>query len=180
MSNAATAADRWVKEIEGHVLTCQQIMAKAAADCGKYKTFISEAKTAAKNEGVGTKALNALLLERKHLRNAANVRAKLEDDDLIAELEMLRDQVKPVEGLELFKFAAEQIDGEIAKAKGKTAEKVRKKKAAAIDSLTDDLDDKDFDPRLLHLKSTHEQIDAEEAAAVANAKAIQDNIKHLN
>lgn len=177
MTNTATAAERWVLEIEKHVLSKQQIMIQAAADCEPFNKLIREAKAAAKEEGISVKALSALILERKHLRNAANVREKLEDDDLIAELEMLRDQVSSVAGIEdLFSFATEQLDGEIAKAKsGKSAAaKVKKAKASTLDNLSDD-----SDIRPTHLKEAERQR-LEEEAAKRNAAALNDGISKLH
>jgi hypothetical protein len=145
MTNTAQAAQRWLDEIEKHVETCQQIMMDAAAKCQPYKTLINEAKAAAKNEGIGTKALSALILERKHLRNAAKVRDKLEDEDIVAELEMLRDQVKAVAGIEdLFSFAADQIEGEIEAKRGKKAADRAKAKSDVLDDLTGKSED-EFD-----------------------------------
>lgn len=124
MTNYANA-QRWVDEIEKHILAQQQIMIEAAGKCAPIKKMISDVKAAAKNDGMSVKALNALILERKHLRNAAAVRDKLEDEDLIAELEMLRDRVAAVAGLEdLFSHAVGEIDAEIASAKAGRGGKV--------------------------------------------------------
>jgi len=145
MSNTATAAERWVLEIERHVLAQKQIMMDAASKCAPFKKLIGEAKAAAKNEGISVEALNALITQRQHLRNAVGVVKKLEDDDLISELEMLRDQVPAVEGVEdLWAYAREQIEGEIAEAKAKRSPRAAAAAKAKSDAL-DDLADDEFD-----------------------------------
>lgn len=178
MSNAPNA-QLWVDDIEKHILAKQQIMIKAAADCAPINKMISEVKSAAKNDGISVKVLNALILERKHLRNAANVREKLEDDDLVAELEVLRDGVRAVEGIEdLFSFAAAEIDEKITAIKSRRGKKQAERAAsdsAAVDSLTDDdLPEDDEDPRPRFMK------EAEAEHVADNVTKIGKGIKPLH
>jgi hypothetical protein len=171
VTNAASAAERWVLEIERHEQAKREIMIEAAADCEPKNKLIREAKAAAKNEGISVKALSALILERKHLRNAAKVREKLDDEDLIAELEMLRDQVSAVAGVEdLFSFATEQLDGEITKAKA--GKKAKGQPIPADDEQSEDDQD---------LRSTAQK-EAEAARLAQEAeveKAVADNVTKL-
>ena len=176
-TNVPTAAQRWVDEIEKHERSIESVRMKAAADCKPFHQFIREAKAAAKNEGIGVRALNELLYERKLLKKLA-ARGKALDENFVEELEVLRDQVAPVEDIELFSFAAGRLDEEIAEAKAKRQNQRAKVKSDAIDSLTDDFEAGDDRPP--HLRAAHEQIEAEQRAAAENAAKLESGIKTLN
>lgn len=134
MSNGFKSAQRWIDEHEKHERACQQIMMEAAAKCAPIKAMMSEVKKAAKNDGISIKVFSAALLERKHLRNAAAVRDKLEDEDMQDELDEFRRHVQPVADLPLFGAAIEAAEEKVARSKASRA----KKRSEALDSLTDD------------------------------------------
>ena len=155
-------AQRWVDECEKHEKTCQDIMIGAAAKCAPYKVMIRECKSAFKETGGSVRALTAVLLVRKHLRNAAAVRDKLDDEDLQNELDMLRSKLAPVADMPLFGAAIAEAETRVKK-KAKSREK-------AVDSLTGgdlvDGDDNDDDLRPPHLREKASGISDEDAARI--------------
>lgn len=146
MTNGFENAQRWIDECEKHALSCQQIMMEAAAKCAPFKAMLKEAKAAAKESGISTTVLNAALLERKHLRNAAKVQEKIEDDDLRAELDEFRRKIAPVADLPLFGAALDAAEGKV-KAGRKTP---AQRNSEAMDSVADQPED---DPRPRFLKA---------------------------
>jgi hypothetical protein len=154
MTNGYPNAQRFVDEFEKYELEKQQIMldaAKKVAD-GPGK-FMKQVIELAKNDGIPPKVMRSVLLERKHLRNAAKVRDKL-DDELVDELDVLRKSLAPVADLPIFGAA-------IAAAEGKTSRKSKTDAQidtlgddddAEADSIEDDLGDEADDPRPRFLK----------------------------
>ncbi len=145
--NTPSSVQRWVDEHERHEAECQQIMIEAAAKCAPIKARMLEVKKAAKNDGISTKVFGAILLERKHLKNAAKVRDKL-DEEFQDELDMLREKLAPVADLPIFGAAIQAAEEKATGAKKRKAEKA-KANSDAIDSLTQQDDDEDPRPRFL-------------------------------
>lgn len=147
-SNGYQNAQRWCEDYERHELECQQIMIDAAARCAPIKAMMGEVKKAAKQDGIGAKIFAAALLERKHLRNAAKVREKL-DEELHDDLDQLRAALKPVADLPIFGAAIDAAE--------KRSSERQKKNAAAVDELTEGADteaaDGEDDPRPAFLKA---------------------------
>lgn len=130
ISNAFPNAQRWIDDYERHERDVQDIMmkaAKAVAD-GPGK-FMKETLGLAKNDGIPIKVMRAALLERKHLRNAAKVRDKL-DDELVDDLADLRASLAPVVDLPIFGAAVAAAE---AQASSRSARK--KREADAVDDV---------------------------------------------
>ena len=154
-SNGYPNAQRWVTEYERHEAEKQalaiEFAQKVANGPGKH---MKETIARAKEDGIPVKVIRAALLERKHLRNAAKVRDKLEEETQ-DELDVLRKSLAPVADLPIFGAAIEKA--EAAATERKAAR--NKARSAAVDSLTDD--DADLRPR--HLRNG----DDDPAAAIA-------------
>lgn len=127
-------AQRWVDEHEKKELECQRIMMEAAARCAPIRAQMKDVKAAAKNDGIGAKVFAAILTERKHLKNAAKVREKLEDHDdgesLVAELDNVRASLAPMKGLPLADAAIEA-----AEQRAEAASAKRRARSDALDDL---------------------------------------------
>lgn len=150
-TNGYKNCQRFVDEYEKHELEKQHIMLEAAQKVANGPgKFMKEVLALAKEDGIPVKVLRAALLERKHLKNAAKVRDKL-DEELADELEQLRDLLKPVADLPIFGAAIADAEKKVTAAKGKKAER-----ASSVDSLTDD-----DDPRPRFLKGEDGMTDAE-------------------
>lgn len=150
-NHSYATAQRWVDEHERHELECQQIMIDAAAKCAPIKAMMSEVKKAAKEDGISAKVFGAILLERKHLRNAAKVRDKL-DEEFHDDLDEIRAALTPVADLPIFGAAIEAAE--------KRSSERKQKSAAAVDELTDDADDEDPRPEFLK-QQEQERLNAE-------------------
>jgi type III secretion system FlhB-like substrate exporter len=153
-TNGYANAQRFVDEYEKHELDKQQIMLAAAKKVAEGPgKFMKQVIELAKNEGVPVKVFRAVLLERKHLQNAAKVRDKL-DEELVDELDVLRKSLAPVADLPIFGAALAAAEAGAPK---------KSKSEALVDDLTndddgddageveDDLEDSD-DPRPRFLK----------------------------
>lgn len=160
-TNGFPNAQRWVDEIDRHEAEIDALRMEHAARVATVRKLQRGVKDAAKEDGISTKVFNAILLERKHLKNAAKVRDKLEDDDLAAEAEMVRERLSPVADLPLFGAAIDAAESAVVK-RGKRG-------AAAVGSILDD----DADVRPGFLKPSPDDVAAaENAAALAGLKGL--------
>lgn len=122
MSNGFEAAERWVKEIERHHETLASYQGEYMARCRTVRESISGCYDAAKEAGIPTKELRAVIKERQLHKKIEGLRENLDEEQVET-----FDQIKHALGM-----LGDLPLGDAAL-----------KRSQAIDSLTDDDDDAD-------------------------------------